>query len=131
MNFNKIFAAVCASALIFAAAPSAVSAADKSVKSSAKSTKSYGEEEFLQLFSHKSRKQVSDVLGKPARTGQASKPTGAEVTLGRALDSGKGASIEMWYYEKKVRYDSKHTYKTVEMAFVNDRCTSITYFNDR
>lgn len=131
MYLNKILAAVCAASIILAVAPISSLAADKAVKSSEKSTKSYGEEEFLKLFSHKSRKQVSDALGKPVRTGQASKPSGAEVTLGRALDSGKGADIEMWYYENKVRYDQKHTYKTVEMAFVNDRCTSITYFNDR
>jgi hypothetical protein len=131
MYLNKILAAVCVASIILAVAPISSLAADKAVKSSAKSTKSYGEEEFLKLFSHKSRKQVSDTLGKPVRTGQASKPSGAEETLGRALDSGKGANIEMWYYENKVRYDPKHTYKTVEMAFVNDRCTSITYFNDR
>lgn len=131
MHLNKILAAVCAASIILAAAPVSALGADKAVKSSAKSTKNYDEEEFLKLFSHKSRKQVSDALGKPVRVGQASKPSGAEATMGRALDSGKGANVEMWYYENKVRYDSKHTYKTVEMAFVNDRCMSITYFNDR
>ena len=131
MHLKKILAAVCAASIILAAMPISAQGADKAAKSSAKSTKSYDEEEFLKLFSHKSRKQVSNVLGKPVRTGQASKPSGAEATLGRPLDSGKGANVEMWYYENKVRYDPKHTYKTVEMTFVNDRCMSITYFNNK
>jgi hypothetical protein len=131
MHLKKLIAAAFAVSMIIAVAPVSAFAAEKAVKSSAKKSKSYGEEEFLTLFSHKSRKQVSDVLGNPARKGQASKPSGAEQTLGRPLDNGKGADVEMWYYQNVVRYDPKHTYKTVEMAFVNDRCMSITYFNDR
>ena len=133
MQLKKILVAVGAVSVLLAMVPMHASADDKTVKASAKKggAKTYEEEEFLKLFQNRSRKQVSDALGKPVRVGQASKPTGAEATLGRPLDEKKGASIEMWYYEDKVRYDPKHTYKTVELTFVNDRCLNITYFNNR
>jgi len=131
MHLNKTLAAVFTASFILMAAPILSVAAEKTVKSSAKHAKAYGEEEFLKLFSHKSRKQISDVLGKPARIGQASKPSGAEATLGRPLDKGRGGDVEMWYYENIVRYDPKHTYKTVELTFVNDRCLNIAYFNNK
>ncbi|MCX7627609.1 MAG: hypothetical protein N2Z69_04260 [Methylophilaceae bacterium] len=85
----------------------------------------------MRLFSHKSRKQVSDVLGKPLRIGQSTRPSRVEDTIGRPLKGGKNVSVEMWYYENLVRYDPKHTYKTVELTFVNDRCMNITYFNTK
>lgn len=132
MQVKKILMAAGAASVLLAITPMHAVAADSSVKASAKKGgKTFGEEEFLQLFQNRSRKQVSDALGKPVRIGQASKPTGAEATLGRPLDQKKGASVEMWYYEDKVRYDPKHTYKTVELTFVNDRCLNITYFNNR
>ena len=132
MQIKKILVALSALSFIFAMTPMHVEAADKQVKASAKKGgKTYGEEEFLQLFQNRSGKQVADVLGKPLRVGQGSKPSGAEATLGRPLDQKKGAKVEMWYYEDKVRYDPKHTYKTVELTFVNDRCLNITYFNNR
>jgi len=132
MQFKQTLIALGAVSFIAAMVPQHAVAADQPVKASAKkSGKTFGEEEFLQLFQNRSRKQVSDALGKPLRVGQASKPAGAEATLGRPLDKNKGANMEMWYYEDKVRYDSKHTYKTVELTFVNDRCLNITYFNNR
>ena len=131
MHFNKILAVVCAASFILMAVPIASAAEEKAVKSSARAAKIYEEEEFLKLFSHKTRKQISDVLCKPVRIGQASKPAGAESTLGRPLDKGKGANVEMWYYENMVRYAPKRTYKTVELTFVNDRCLNITYFNTK
>ncbi len=132
MQLKKILVAVGVLSGLLAIAPMHVAAADSTAKVSAKKgTKTFGEEEFLQLFQNRSRKQVRDALGKPVRIGQASKPAGAEATLGRPLNQKKGASVEMWYYENKVRYDSKHTYKTVELTFVNDQCLNITYFNNR
>ena len=132
MQFKKILIALGAATFISAVAPQHAMAADQPAKTSAKKGgKTFGEEEFLQLFQNRSRKQVTDALGKPVRIGQASKPAGAEATLGRPLDAKKGANVEMWYYEDKVRYDPKHTYKTVELTFVNDRCLNITYFNNR
>lgn len=131
MQFKKILIAISAVSFMSAMVPVPAVAADKPVNASAKKGgKTFAEEEFLQLFQNRSRKQVGDALGKPVRVGQASKPTGAEATLGRPLDNKKGANVEMWYYENKVRYDPKHTYKTVELTFVNDRCLNITYFNN-
>ncbi len=131
MQLKHIFIAIGA-ASVFLGAPMHAAVADSATKVSAKKGgKTYGEEEFLQRFQNRSRKQVTEVLGKPVRIGQASKPSGAEATLGRPLDDKKGAKVEMWYYEDMVRYDAKHTYKTVELTFVNDQCLNITYFNNR
>lgn len=132
MHFKKFLVAFGVAACLAALLPVKAIAAEKPVKTAAKKGgKTYGEEEFLQLFQNRSRKQVNAALGKPIRVGQASKPAGAEATLGRPLNEKKVANIEMWYYEDKVRYDPKHTYKTVELTFVNDRCLNITYFNNR
>jgi hypothetical protein len=134
MHFKKIAFAICAASFILAVSPMDVSAASTEAKSASKRSKTFSEEEFLTLFSHKSRKQISDALGKPVRIGQSSKPSGAEATLasaGKLMGKDKGASVEMWYYENMVRYDPKHTYKTVELSFVNDRCENITYFNTK
>lgn len=132
MQLKKILIAFGAVAFIMSMSPMQAAAADKPAKASAKKDgKTYNEEEFLQLFQNRSRKQITDALGKPLRIGQGSKPTGAEATLGRPLNEKKVANVEMWYYEDKVKYDPKHTYKTVELTFVNDRCLNITYFNNR
>ncbi len=130
MFVKKSLVALCvASAVLATAAPQAAVAADKVAKASKGRT--FDENQFISLFSHKSTKQVTDALGKPVRTAQASKPSDAEATLGRPLDKGSGAKVEMWYYQNLVRYDDKHTYKTVEVTFVNDRCMNIAFFNDR
>lgn len=130
MFVKKLLIALCvASAVMAAAVPVQAYAAEKAAKSAKNRT--YDENEFITLFSHKSTKQVTEAVGKPVRTAQASKPSEAEVTLGRPLDKGSGAKVEMWYYQNMVRYDSKHTYKTVELTFVNDRCMNIAFFNDR
>lgn len=133
MYLNKLLAAVCVVAFSLTVVPALAVAAEKAEKTSAKRGKTYGEEEFLAKFQNKSRKQVSDVLGKPVRTGQGSKPSNAEATWGRPMKKEKGQvdNVEMWYYEDMVNYDPKHTYKTVELTFVNDRCLNITYFNNR
>lgn len=132
MHFNKTLAVVFTAALMLNSAPVVVSAAGNDTKSVSKSRKTFGEEEFLNLFSHKSRKQVTEALGKPLRIGQSSKPSSAESALaaaGKPMGKDKSASVVMWYYENLVRYDDKRTYKTVELTFVNDRCMNITYFN--
>lgn len=132
MRLKKIFVALGAAFFVMSISPAYVVAAEKPVKAAAKKgARTYNEEEFLQLFQNRSRKQVTNALGKPVRIGQSSKPTGAEATLGRPIDQKKVANVEMWYYEDKVRYDATHTYKTVELTFVNDRCLNITYFNNR
>jgi hypothetical protein len=131
MFVKKSLVALClASAVLASVAPLQAVAADKAAK--AAKSRTFDEDQFISLFSHKSTKQVTDAVGKPARTAQASKPSDAEATLGRPLDTtGSGAKVEMWYYQNLVRYDDKHTYKTVELTFVNDRCMNIAFFNDR
>jgi outer membrane protein assembly factor BamE (lipoprotein component of BamABCDE complex) len=131
MYFNKLIVVVCAASCLLGYLPSPVVAADKPVKPFASKTRTFSEEEFLRLFSHKSRKQVSDALGRPLRIGQSSKPSNVENTIGRPLKTDKNVHVEMWYYENLVRYDPRHTYKTVELTFVNDRCMNITYFNTK
>lgn len=130
MYFKKSLLALCAFSLLAAGVLPQAGAAEKAVAKSAKS-KTYGENEFINLFSHKSMKQVTAIAGKPVRTAQAVKPSAAEATLGRPLDQKNGAKVEMWYYQNMVRYDEKNTYKTVELTFVNDRCLNIAFFNDR
>lgn len=134
MNLYKTLAAIITAASLIYAGTTVAYAADKDTQIASKPSKTFGEEEFLNLFSHKSRKQISDTLGKPVRVGQSSKPAGAETALasaGKPMGTDKTASVEMWYYENMVRYDSKRTYKTVELTFVNDRCMNITYFNTK
>jgi len=129
MFVKKSLVAFCIASAVLAAAPIQAGAGEKTVK--AAKARTFEENEFITLFSHKSTKQVTDAVGKPVRTAQASKPSEAELTLGRPLDKGSGAKVEMWYYQNMVRYDDKHTYKTVELTFVNDRCMNIAFFNDR
>jgi opacity protein-like surface antigen len=133
MFVKKSLVALCLASAVLASAASLQAVAADSAAKSAKAAKSrtFDENQFIGLFSHKTMKQVTDVVGKPARTAQASKPSDAEATLGRPLDKGSGAKVEMWYYQNLVRYDDKHTYKTVELTFVNDRCMNIAFFNDR
>ncbi len=131
MQLKHILAALGAASIFLVAMPLQATAAEQVKASAKKGGKTFGEEEFLQTFQNRSRKQVTDALGKPVRIGQGSKPTGTEATLGRPLSKKQVDNVEMWYYEDKVRYDPKHTYKTVELTFVNDRCLNITYFNNR
>ena len=94
-------------------------------------SKTYDEVEFLKMFSGKSKKQVTDALGQPAKKELSVKPTNAESVIGRPLDTSKPSSVEMWYYSNNVKYDAKHTYSSTEITFVNDRCSSIAFFNNR
>jgi hypothetical protein len=95
--------------------------------------KTYGEMDFLKAFSGKSRKLVSDALGQPVRKEQSVKPANADAMISKAgrVDNSKPVNVEMWYYANVVKYDARHTYKSVEMTFVNDRCQNIAFFNNR
>ena len=108
-----------------------VSAAETGVKSKGKT---YSESEFLQSFSGKSRKVVSERLGMPEKKEQSVKPSGADSVLaqkGQQTDNSKPVNIEMWYYKNIVKYDPKKTYKITELTFVNDRCMNIAFFNNK
>lgn len=127
MQFNKIVSGVVMAAMLSGAAFAA--SAEGTSKGKAK-TKAYGEVEFLKTFSGKSRKQVADALGQPAKKELSAKPSNAENMLGRPLDTSKPSNVEMWYYSNNVKYDATHTYKSTEITFVNDRCNNIAFFNN-
>ncbi|HSI23776.1 MAG TPA: hypothetical protein VK959_12200 [Methylophilaceae bacterium] len=123
MTISKLIAACLTATMLFAAPAWA--------ETKAKS-KTYDEETFIRLLSNKSKKQVTDIIGEPARKQLSIKPTNAEGVIGRPLDkSSKPVNIEMWYYTNIVRYDDKRTYKTTELTFVNGRCSNMAFFNNQ
>ena len=95
--------------------------------------KTYTENEFLDTFSGKSQKIITDKLGAPAKKELSVKPTDAASVTGKNLDdkSSKPVKVEMWYYKNIVRYDPKRTYKETEITFVNNRVMNIAFFNNR
>ncbi len=101
----------------------------------AKAKKTYTEDEFLNAFSGKSRKDISAQLGQPIKKEQGVKPSGANAALSqlgqKQIDPSKPVNVEMWYYSDIVRYDAKRTYKQTELTFVNDRVMNITFFNNK
>ena len=95
--------------------------------------KTYTETEFLDAFSAKSKKVVTDKLGEPTKRELSVKPSNASTFAGQDLDDKKSkqVKVEMWYYKNLVRYDKKHTYKETEITFVNDHVLNIAFFNNR
>ncbi|PTL98728.1 MAG: hypothetical protein DA407_17475 [Bacteroidetes bacterium] len=95
--------------------------------------KTYTENEFLDSFGGESKKTVMETLGKPAKTQLSVKPTDADKVTGKKLDTKESiqVKVEMWYYNNIVKYDPSHTYKEVEITFVNDRVGNIAFFNNR
>lgn len=114
-------------ALLFAASISIAHAAPPK-------NKTYTENEFLNTFSGKSMKVVSEKLGKPFKKEQSVKPTGASTVMMRAgadESKSKPVKVEMWYYKNIVQIDKKTTWKETEITFVNDRAMNIAFFNSR
>ncbi|MGQ0442416.1 MAG: hypothetical protein ACT4OH_03070 [Methylophilaceae bacterium] len=95
--------------------------------------KTYTENEFLDNFSGKSKKVISEKLGKPVKKELSVKPTNAGAVIGKNVDNKKSkpVKVEMWYYKNIVKYDPKRTYKETEITFVNDRVMNIAFFNNR
>jgi hypothetical protein len=95
--------------------------------------KTYTEDEFISNFSGKSKKVISEKLGKPVKTQLSVKPSNAAAVTGKNLDDKKNkpVKVEMWYYRNIVKYDPKRTYKETELTFVNDRVMNIAFFNNR
>ncbi len=95
--------------------------------------KTYTEDEFINNFSGKSKKVISEKLGKPVKTQLSVKPSNAAAVTGKNLDDKKNkpVKVEMWYYRNIVKYDPKRTYKETELTFVNDRVMNIAFFNNR
>jgi hypothetical protein len=95
--------------------------------------KTYTEDEFITNFSGKSKKVITDKLGKPVKTQLSVKPANAAAVTGKNLNDKKSkpVKVEMWYYSNVVKYDPKRTYKETELTFVNDRVMNIAFFNNR
>ena len=93
--------------------------------------KIFDENEFLRVFSGKTRQQVTEIIGQPVRREQSVKPSGADANLVQVPGTKKPINVEMWYYKNIVSYEKKKTYKTTELTFVNDRCANIAFFNDK
>lgn len=96
--------------------------------------KTYTEDQFLNSFSGKSKKVISDKLGQPFKKEMSVKPEGASGFLGKVgaeEKNSKRVNVEMWYYKNIVNYDPKRTYKETEITFVNDKAMNIAFFNNR
>lgn len=96
--------------------------------------KTYSEADFLKGLSGKSKKEVEQTLGAPAKKQLSVKPTNASnmvAAMGQKDKGSKPVNVEMWYYKNLVKYDDKHTYKETEITFVNDRVMNIGFFNNR
>jgi len=96
--------------------------------------KTYSENEFLDVFSGKSKNVVVDKLGQPFKKELSVKPSGASTMLMRAgadEKNSKPVKVEMWYYKNVVKYDAKRTYKETEITLVNDKVQNIAFFNNR
>jgi hypothetical protein len=96
--------------------------------------KTYNEDQFLNTFSGKTKKIISDKLGAPFKKELSVKPEGASGFLGKVgadEKDSKRVNVEMWYYKNLVKYDPKHAYKETEITFVNDKVMNIAFFNNR
>ncbi len=96
--------------------------------------KTYTEDQFLNTFSGKTKKVISDKLGAPFKKELSVKPAGAAGFLGKVgadESKSKPVKVEMWYYKNIVKYDPKRTYKETEITFVNDKAMNIAFFNNR
>jgi len=94
-------------------------------------TKTYTENEFLDSFSGKTKAKVMKALGKPVKKQVGVRPSNASKVTGKRLDNKKPVKVEMWYYNELVKYDPTHTYKEVEITYVNDHVSEIAFFNNR
>jgi hypothetical protein len=95
--------------------------------------KTYTEDEFLDNFSGKSKKVITEKLGAPAKKELSVKPSNAGNMVGKDVEdkNSKPVKVEMWYYKNIVKYDKKRTYKETEITFVNDQVRNIAFFNNR
>jgi len=104
-----------------------------SIANAAPPKKTYTEEEFLNTFSGKSKKVITEKLGQPFKKELSVKPSGADTMLLKAGadNKSKPVQVEMWYYKNIVKYDPKRTYKETEITMVNDKAMNIAFFNNR
>lgn len=126
MTFKKICLSLVTATLLAVTFSSAHAAPPKN--------KTYTEDEFLNSFSGKSMKVITDKLGQPFKKELSVKPSGAStmmVKAGADEKNSKPVKVEMWYYKNIVKYDPKRTYKETEITFVNDKVMNIAFFNNR
>ncbi|WP_292843213.1 hypothetical protein [Methylotenera sp.] len=129
LNLNNSAVKMCfcvVAAVLFTFGATAVTAASVSKK--------YTEDQFLNTFSGKTKKIVTEKLGAPFKKELSVKPAGATGFLGKVgadEKNSKRVNVEMWYYKNIVNYDPKHTYKETEITFVNDKVMNIAFFNNR
>ena len=71
----------------------------------------YSENDFINIFSGKP-KDASKVISRPTDN-----------------KNKKKDKMEMWYYSGVVEYSPGKTYLKTEITFINDRCRSISFFN--
>lgn len=124
LTFRKIFTVLLAASSLLITANSIAAPAKKT----------YSENEFLNVFSGKSKNVVVDKLGQPFKKELSVKPSGASTMLMRAgadEKKSKPVKVEMWYYKNIVKYDAKRTYKETEITLVNDKVQNIAFFNNR
>ena len=125
-TIKKLFSAFAVTAILATMLSAANAAPPKN--------KTYSEDEFLNSFSGKSMKVVTDKLGKPFKKELSVKPSGSSTMMMKAgadEKNSKPVKVEMWYYKNIVRYDPKRTYKETEITFVNDKAMNIAFFNNR
>lgn len=122
MKYQQSLLSACLAGVLFLSTPLAFAG------------KTYGEIEFLNVFSGKSKKMIEEKLGQPVKKEQSVKPSNANSMvsgMGQDQKNSKPVKVEMWYYKNLVKYDDKHTYKETEITFVNDRVMNIGFFNNR
>lgn len=121
MQFKTLISACMATAILVVTPASADS-----------KTKTYDEVTFVKTFGNKSMKQVTEILGAPARKQISVKPANASGVIATQMvgKNEKPVKVEMWYYNNIVRYEPKKTYKTTELTFVNGRCNNVAFFNN-
>ncbi len=119
---------------LFTFAMAACLLAAVSIVNAAPPKKTYTEDEFLNAFSGKSKKVITDKLGQPFKKELSVKPSGADTMLlkaGADDKKSKPVQVEMWYYKIIVKYDPKRTYKETEITMVNGKAMNIAFFNNR
>lgn len=121
MQFKTLISACMAAAILVVTPASADSKA-----------KTYDEVTFVKTVGNKSMKQVTEILGAPARKQISVKPANASGVIATQMvgKNEKPVKVEMWYYNNIVRYEPKKTYKTTELTFVNGRCSNVAFFNN-
>ena len=91
----------------------------------------YSENDFINIFSGKPKARFLKYLGEPDDKQIAIKPKDASKVISRPTDNKnkKKDKMEMWYYANVVEYSPGKTYLKTEITFINDRCRSISFFN--